>query len=159
MQVHLTNSLGLKKDFRYELARDPFLSPFLINLTVFNSIVASERALGAQTLQIKGKISIRGEESIEINNRFSSDSNAPAFASLAVAVPVSFLLSSGYKNLDLENIDLDISAQEDDRQAVLDSIRFDQSELRAGDSVDLDSDGAALTGFGFSRWSMLDDAG
>jgi len=137
IQVHMTTSRDVKKELKFEVARDRFLTPFLINLTVYNSIVSSERALGVQTLQVKGKISIKGEQPVEIENRFSSDSNAPIFASLSIAVPVNFLLASGYKNLDLENIDLNITAQEDDREAVLDSIRFDRTELRAGDAVDL----------------------
>ncbi len=137
LQVHLNTSRGIKKDLRFEVARDTFLTPLLINLTVYNSIVSTERAMGVQTLLVKGKIKIQGEQPVEIENRFSADSNAPIFASMSIAMPVSFLLSSGYKNLNLENIDLDVSAQEDDRQAVLDSIRFDRTELRAGDAVEL----------------------
>ncbi len=137
LQVHLNTSRGIKKTLKFELARDSFLTPFLVNLTLYNSIVSTERALGVETLMVKGKINIKGEEPVEIENRFSSDNNAPAFASMSIAVPVNFLLSSGYKNLDLENIDIDVTAQEDDRQAMLDSIRFDRSELRAGDAVEL----------------------
>ncbi len=137
LRVHMSTSRGVRRDLNYEVASDSFLTPFLINLTVFNTIVSTERALGAQTIQIKGKINIKGEQPVEIENRFSSDNNAPAFASLSIAVPVNFLLASGYKNLDLENINLEISALEDDRQAVLDSIRFDRTELHAGDAVEL----------------------
>ena len=137
LRVHLNTSRGIKKVLNFEVARDSFLTPFLVNLTVYNSIVSTERALGVQTLLVKGKISIKGEEPVEIENRFSSDNNAPIFASMSIAVPVNFLLSSGYKSLVLENIDIDITAQEDDRQALLDSIRFDRSELRAGDAVEL----------------------
>lgn len=137
LHVHLSTSRGIKKDLSFEVARDNFLTPLLINLTVFNSIVSTERAMGVQTLQVKGKISIKGEQAVEIENRFSDDSNAPLFASMSIAIPVNFLLSSGYKNLNLENIDLNISAQEDDRQAMLDSIRFDRTELRPGDAVEL----------------------
>ncbi|HYK87254.1 MAG TPA: hypothetical protein VE398_00685, partial [Acidobacteriota bacterium] len=137
LHVHLGTSRGIKKDLRFEVARDSFLTPFLINLTVYSSIVSTERAMGVQTLQVKGKIHIKDEQAVEIENRFSSDSNAPIFASMSIAVPVNFLLSSGYKNLNLENIDLDITSQEDDRQALLDSIRFDRTELSAGDAVEL----------------------
>ncbi len=137
LQVHINTSRGVKRDLKYEVARDRFLTPFLINLTVFNSITSFERAMGAQTLQVKGKISIKGEQPVEVENRFSSESGATSFSALSIAVPVSFLLSSGYKNLDIENIDIDVTAQEDDRSAVLDSIRFDRSELRAGDAVEL----------------------
>ncbi len=138
IKVQMTTSRGIKRELNFEVARNRFLTPFLINLTVFNSIVASERSLGVSTLQVKGKINIKDEQPVVIENRYSSDSNTPASASLAVALPVNFLLASGYKNLDLEDIDLDISANEDDRAAVLQSIRIDRSEATAGDTVRLD---------------------
>jgi hypothetical protein len=138
MRVQMTTSRGGKKTLNYEVARDRFLTPFLINFTVFNSIISSERSLGVSTLQVKGKINIKGEDPVEIENRFSSDSNSPVFASLSIALPMNFLMSSGYKNLEFENINLDITAVEDDRAAVLDSVRFDRSELRAGEAVNLD---------------------
>jgi len=138
MRVRMTTSRGIKKTLNYEVARDRFLTPFLINLTVFNSIVSSERALGVSTLDVKGKINIKGEEPVEIENRFSSDSNSPVFASLSIALPVNFLLASGYKNLEFENIELEITAVEDDRAALLDSVRFDRSEMKAGEAMNLD---------------------
>lgn len=138
IRVRMTTSRGVAKTLNYEVARDRFLTPFLINFTVFNSIVSSERSLGVSTLEVKGKINIKGENPVEIENRFSSDNNSPANASLSIAIPVNFLLSSGYRNLELENIDLEITAVEEDRAAVLDSVRFDRSELRAGESLNLD---------------------
>jgi hypothetical protein len=138
MHVQMTTSRGIRKTLNYEVARDRFLTPFLVNLTVFNSIVSSERSLGVSTLAVKGKIRIKGEEPVEIDNRFSSDSNSPVFASLSVALPVNFLLASGYEKLEFERIDLEIAAVEDDRAALLDSLRLDRSEVKAGDAVNLD---------------------
>ncbi len=138
MQVRLLTSRGITKELHYEVARDQFLTPFLVNFTIYSSIVSTERAMGMATLKVKGKISIKGEQPVEIENRFSSESNAPAFASLSIAIPINFLLAQGYKNLEFENIDLDISAQEDDRTATLDALRVDRTELKAGDAVGLD---------------------
>jgi hypothetical protein len=137
MTVKMTTSRGIKKELRYELARDQFLTPFLVNLTIFNSILSSERALGFSTLAVKGKLSIKGEKAVEIENRFSSDSNSPAYASLSIALPVNFLLAFGYKNLEFERMEVDITASEDDHAALLDSIRIDRDEVRAGDAVEL----------------------
>lgn len=138
LNVHLTTSRGAKKELRYELARDPFLTPLLVNLTIYNSIIASERAQGFSTLRIKGKINIKGEQDVVLENRFSSDGNAPSSASLSIAVPVNYLMAAGYKNLDLQNIDLEISSQESDLAAILDSIRFERTEVKAGESLDLE---------------------
>jgi hypothetical protein len=138
MQIHLTTSRGVTKEFRYELARDPLLTPLLVNLGVYNTIVSSERVQGSVTLKVKGKITIKGEQPVEVNNRFSSDSGVPSSASLSIAVPVNYLMSAGYKNLDLQNIDLNISAQEKDQSAALDSIRIERSEVKAGESVEVE---------------------
>jgi hypothetical protein len=138
LNIHLTTSRGDKKELRFQLARDPFLTPLLVNLTIYNSIIATERAEGYSTLGIKGKISIKGEQDLILDNRFSSDSNAPSSASLSIAVPVNYLMAAGYKNLDLQNIDLEISSQEKDQAAVLDSMRSGRTEVRAGELLDLE---------------------
>ncbi len=138
LNVHLSTSRGAKKEFRYELARDPYLTPLLVNLTVYNTIIASERVRGLATLRIKGRINIKGEEEVVVENRFSSDGNASSSAALSIAEPVNYLMAGGYKNLDLQNIDLEISSQESDQTASLDSIRFDRTEVKAGESLNLE---------------------
>jgi hypothetical protein len=47
-------------------------------------------------------------------------------------------MAGGYQNLDLQKIEVDISVQERDRAALLDSIRFERTEVRAGESIDLE---------------------
>ncbi len=138
LRVHLTTSRGGKKELKYELARDSFLTPLLVNLTVYNTIISSERAQGSVTLNVKGKISIKDEQAVEVENRFSSDSDAPSSASLSIAVPINYLMAAGYKNLDLQSIDLDISAQEKDQAAVLDSIMLGRTEVKAGEALNLE---------------------
>ena len=104
LSVDITTSRGIKKSLKFEVARDRFLAPLLVNLTVYNSIIASERAMGMQTLYVKGTIDIKGEEPVKIENRFSSESNAPTIASLSIALPLNFLMASGFKDLDVEKI-------------------------------------------------------
>jgi hypothetical protein len=137
LHIDLTTSRGVRKNLNYEITSDRFLTPYMVNLTIFDSIVASERALGVSTLGVKGKIKIRGQEAVELENRFSTDSNSPAFAALSVALPVNFLLAYGFRNLDVEDINLEIKAVEEDRAAILSAVRIDRSELRAGEVLGL----------------------
>ena len=138
LSIRLTTSRGATKQYLYELARDPFLTPLLVNLTVYNTIVTSERAQGAVTLRIKGIINVKGEQDIILDNRFSSDSGAPTSASLSIAVPVNYLMTAGYRDLDLEKIDLEITAEENDRSAILDSIRLTRNRVKAGEKLQLE---------------------
>jgi len=138
LNVRLTTSRGAQKEFKYEMARDPFLTPLLVNLSIYNTIIASERAQGSSTLRIRGKINVKGEQPVLLDNRFSSDSNPANAASLSIAVPVNYLMAAGYKNLDLQNIEIEVSSQESDQTALLDSIRFGRTEVKAGESLDLE---------------------
>jgi hypothetical protein len=138
LKILLTTSRGVQKEYKYELARDSFLTPLLVNVTVYNTIISSERAQGPVTLNVTGTIGIRNERPVEINSRFSSDSSAPSSASLSVAVPLNYIMAAGYKNFDLDKIDLEISSQESDRSAILDSIRVGKNEVRAGEILDLE---------------------
>jgi hypothetical protein len=117
---------------------DSLLTPLLVNLTLYNTIVASERAQGAITLNIKGKIDIKNEDAVEVTNSFSSDEDAAQTASLSIAVPVNYLMSAGYKNLDIEKINLEITAFEKDQTAALESIRVNRTDVKAGETVDLE---------------------
>jgi hypothetical protein len=137
IHLKLSTSRGTKKDLNFEVARDRLLTPLLVNLTIFNAITSYENSLGVSTIRVKGKIDIKGEKAVDVESRFTSDSNSPAYAALSIALPVNFLLQSGYQNLDLQNVDLEIQAQADDRSALLDSVRFDRTEVAAGGVVNL----------------------
>jgi hypothetical protein len=139
MHLKMKTSRKVEKDLNFEIALDRFLSPLLSNLTIYNSILASERNLGYSTIQVKGQINIKGEKPVKIDDRYSSDSNSPVFAALSVAMPLNFLLAFGYQNLELETIDLEITTIEDDRSAILETIRLDRTELKAGESVKLET--------------------
>ncbi|HTY64046.1 MAG TPA: SpoIVB peptidase S55 domain-containing protein [Acidobacteriota bacterium] len=138
LRITLTTSRGTKKEFKFEVVSDPYLTPLLVNATVYNTLVTLERAQGTITLKVQGKIRIKNEQTVEIENGFSSDNDAPNAAALSVAVPVNYLMSPGYGNLEMQEINLDVSAREEDQAALLDSIRLPRTEVKAGESLELE---------------------
>ncbi len=138
MRIRLITSRGVRKNLNFEIAHDRVLTPLLINLSVFNTIVATERGMGVSTVSVTGRVNIKGRQPVEIQNRFASDSSSPAYAALSVAIPVNFLLTSGYDSIELQDIDLEIAAVEDDMAATLTSLRIDRPELSAGDTLKID---------------------
>ena len=138
MKVNLRTSRGEYREFEYELVRDRLLTPLLVNLAVYNTIAVSERGQGVLTLGIQGNIRINNEEPVEMHNRFSSDSGVADAISLSAAVPLSYLMTFGYKDLDIEAVDIEITAQESDQSALLDSIRLNRTEAKAGDDLEIE---------------------
>ena len=136
VKVNLHTSRDRTETFNYEVANDSFLTPLLLNITLFNTITSSERALGESTISVKGEIRVKGEETIKIDRRFSSN-NAPILASGSIAAPVSSLLTSGFDNVQLEGITLDISSSETRYAGTLERITLDRTEVRRGENIEV----------------------
>jgi hypothetical protein len=137
VSIALVNQRSRRRLFSYEVVNDPFLTPLLLNLTIYNTILSTERGLGYSTLQVRGRITLDGQPDINIENSFSSNSNSPVFASLAVAVPVNFLLASGYANLRFKEIAMEITSFEDTRDVLLERVWCDRAEAQAGQEIHL----------------------
>ena len=137
LTINLKSSRNRLESYKYEMVNDRFLTPLLVNFTIFNTITTNERALGESTLQVQGKINVKGQPEVKIENMFSGDNNSQAFASLAVVLPLSYLMGSGFEKVDVESITVDIKSLEEKRTAVLDRVWANRSEIRAGETLTL----------------------
>lgn len=136
VKVNLHTSRDKTETYSYELANDSFLTPLLLNITLFNTITSSERALGDSTISVKGEIKVKGQEPIQIDRRFSAN-NSPIMAAGSIAAPVSSLLASGFDDVQLDGITLDISATETKYAGTLERITLDRTEVRRGEKVEV----------------------
>lgn len=136
VKINLHTSRDRSQAFNYEVVNDRFLTPLLLNLTIYNTIIASERSLGDSTISISGKINVDGQAPIEIDRRFSAG-NAAQMASGSVVVPVATLMSSGFKDIGIGGVTLDISSSDMKNTATLERIAVDRSEVRNGQSFEV----------------------
>jgi hypothetical protein len=136
VKVNLHTSRDRTETYSYEIANDTFLTPLLLNITVFNTITSSERALGDSTLSLKGEIKVKGQETIQIDRRFSAN-NSAIMAAGSIAAPVSSLLASGFDDVQLDAITLDISSTDTKYAASLERVALDRTEVRRGDKIEV----------------------
>ncbi|HEV2862910.1 MAG TPA: hypothetical protein VGX48_17975 [Pyrinomonadaceae bacterium] len=136
VEIKLHTSREQVETYRYEVANDEFLTPLLLNMTIYSTLTSSERSLGDSTVSVRGRIELKGQEPIVIERRFSMQS-AGIMAAGSVAAPVAALLGSGFEGVDLSNITLDIAASDVRRAAALDRITLDRNEVRRGESVEV----------------------
>lgn len=136
VKVNLHTSRDRTETYSYEVVSDTFLTPLLLNITVFNTITSSERVLGESTISIKGEIKVKGQETIQIDRRFSAN-NAHVAAAGSIAAPVSSLLTSGFEDVQLDGITLDISSSENKYAGTLERITLDRTEVRRGEKVEV----------------------
>ena len=136
VKINLHTSRGRTEQFSYEVVNDEFLTPLLVNLTIFNSIAARERSLGESTISIRGQINLKGHDPIAIERRFSNG-NAPMLAAGSVATPISALLGSGFDGVDINAIDLDVTSSDTRNTATLERISLDRTEISRGARVEI----------------------
>ncbi len=135
--IRLRSSRNEQKTFQFETVNDRFLTPLLVNFTVFSALTASERTLGESTLELQGTISLKGQKEVRIDNFVSGDANSSVIASLSVANPVNFLLQSGLKDVQIDSINLDVTSWDEKRMASLQRIWTDERQVEPGQHIEV----------------------
>jgi hypothetical protein len=136
VKINLHTSRDRTETYAYEIANDSFLTPLLLNITVFNTITSSERSLGDSTITIKGAINIKGQAPVEVDHRFSSG-NSPILAAGSVAGPISSLLASGFDDVQIQGVTLDISSTDTKYAGTLERIALSKTEAHRGEKIEI----------------------
>ena len=138
VKLNLHTSRGQDEQFNFEVVSDEYLTPLLLNLTVFNSIAARERSVGEATISINGAISVDGQAPVAVQRRFSAI-NAALMAAGSIAAPTQTLLSSGFDNVNIKSISIDVTSTEDKNAATLERISLDRTEVARGEKLEIEA--------------------
>ncbi len=136
VQINMETSRGQTHTLNFEVAKDDFLTPLLLNITIYNSLVANERTIGEATIEITGEIQVKNQPSLKIENRFGGG-QAAQFAALSVALPVNTLLKSNFDDLEISKITLNAVSNDGNKAAVLERIAVDKNRVRAGETFEV----------------------
>ena len=135
VHMELASTLHRKREYNFEVVHDPFLSPLLVNQALMVAITATERQLGASTLELQGRIRLGGDQSVEFEDIVSGEVSSHVAAAAAVSVPLRVLLSSGYSDLTVEGVDVSIVSTAEKRLANLEQVWSSKSEVRPGEEI------------------------
>lgn len=136
VRINMRTSRDKTETYNYEVANDAFLTPLLLNLTIFNTINATERSIGDSTISIQGRVNVAGQQPISIERRFSAMS-AGAMAAGSIAAPVATLLTSGFENVNIDGITLDITSTDTKYAATLERLTLDRTEAMRGETIEI----------------------
>lgn len=135
VELNVQTSRNRPQTYRYEVINDSFLTPLLLNITVYNAITATERGLGESTINVSGQIAVKDAPMINIERRISA-SNAPIMAAGSVAVPTAALLSSGFDGAEIKNIKINVTSVDGKKAAILERLAINSAEVKAGESFE-----------------------
>ena len=136
VRIDLVTSRNQKQTLNFEVARDDSLTPLLVNIGIFNSLVSNERGMGDSTVEISGTIALKDQNPIEISNRFTGPA-AAQFAGLSVALPVNSILNSRFEDVEITGIKLNLASTDGSKTGNLERISLNKTEAKAGETVEI----------------------
>jgi SpoIVB peptidase S55 len=138
VSVSVSHNTKPMESYQMQMVDDPLLSPLLIQMAVFSTIDATERTVGASSIRVTGEIEFQNAPApVKLNNMFAGDNGSAMQVSLSAAIPVAYVLQSGFDGLRLKKIALHLEASDRKKQVTIDAISVSRHELRAGEKVTL----------------------
>jgi len=150
VKINLETSRGQTETLNFEIAKDDFLTPILLNMTIYNAVVANERGLGDSMIELKGEIKIKNQQSVKLERRFAGAS-AVQVAAASVSIPVNALLDSRFENVEISEVNLNLTSVDGSRTAILERIALDKTQVRAGETFEVQAFVRTDTGRIFSQ--------
>lgn len=124
--------------YHMQLVNDRILSPFILQMAIFNSIDATERTLGTGSFALHGEIRFeQGVPPLKLDNTYAGDFGVAQQASLGVASPLSYLMTSGFDSLKVKDVNLIIDVSEKKKVLQVDQVAVSKKETHPGDTIEL----------------------
>jgi len=137
VHVHLDTTLNRKADYNFEMIQEPFLSPLLLNLAVTSALSVTERTIGTSTLNVNAKIRLANGQSVDLEDVLSGEVGTANMVGATVATPLAMLMSSGFPDLKVQDIDFSIDSLDEKRSATIEQVWSTKSEVRPGDHLEV----------------------
>jgi hypothetical protein len=130
---------GRKLDsYQMKMMADGLLSPLLVQMAIFSSIDATERTVGAASFRIRGQIEFEGGAApVRLDNMFAADNGSAMQASISTAVPLAYVLQSGFDTLKLKKVDVAIESYDAKKQLQIDRVVASKRTARPGETIEL----------------------
>ncbi len=129
---------GRRSSYHMEMVDDRFLSPYLLQMSVFSAIDATERMTGSGSFQVKGRIEFRGGDApVKLDNMYSGETNSAAQVALSAAIPLAYVLQGGFDALHVKQVALEIESFDAKKQLQIDSVFAGRREARPGEPIRL----------------------
>jgi hypothetical protein len=136
MTVSLRRDGGPTRRFVFSIADNPLLTPLLAYTALANIFTQHEHDFGPATFAVRGRSTITGHGSVDVDDVFAGDQPGIAAAS-AVAMPIGALMTNDKEPIRIESLHLEIDSTERLRVATIQRVWLDTTDIQRGKTVPL----------------------
>ena len=137
VSISVASPNGRRSRYHMEMVDDRFLSPFLLQMSVFSAIDATERTVGSSSFLVKGQIGFQDGAPVKLDNMFAGDANSAMQVALSAAIPLAYVLQGGFDKLHVKDVALEIESFDRKKQLQIDSVFAGRHEAHPGDPIEL----------------------
>ena len=111
VEVRLRSPHASERTFRFRMVEDELFTPLLGYVALLSVFQGHERAVGAATLRIEGRLALAGGAEVRVRDVVASDQAAPQ-AAAALAGPLALLVGNDFEKVAIEKIDVSVDTAE-----------------------------------------------
>ena len=126
----------LQRTFNFEIIEDSIFTPLLTFTTALNTFTTWARSVGPSTFEVSAIAQIKDHGEIRFDDIYSGEA-AAVLAASAISNPLVSLFQSALGSIEIERINVSVSASEESRTATLERAWIDTTRLRAGSEAQL----------------------
>ncbi|HXY42161.1 MAG TPA: SpoIVB peptidase S55 domain-containing protein [Vicinamibacteria bacterium] len=118
VEVKLRSPRSEERVFHYRMVEDELFTPLLTYVSLLSVIQGYERAFGAATLRVDGKVALSGGREVRIQDVLA-DEQPGNHAAAALASPLALLVGNDFQKVDIDRLDITVDADETVRTAAI----------------------------------------
>jgi len=138
LDISVTGDSKRIENYHMQMVNDRFLSPYLMQMALFSTIDATQRATGVSSIAVHGDIEFENrKEPVLLRNIYAGEGGTAMTAANATAVPLSYLMQTGFDQLKVKRISLQLDAFDTNKQLTIGQVYLSRREVKPGDTIEL----------------------
>lgn len=136
--IRVRQSNGRTASYSLELAREPQLVPFLLQIALFSAVSKSEPSLGPLTVRVRGGAEFDGGlPRLVLDDIYTGGGGVGQAAALSTAAPLAYLLGTRHPDLALKAIDLEVETRPSDEYTDIVRAWLSSTQARPGEPLEI----------------------
>ncbi len=138
LDISVTQDTKHVETYHMKMVNDRYLSPFLLQMATFSALDATERAAGVSTIAVHGAIEFENRrDPVRIENIYAADGGSAMQAAASTAVPLAYLMQSGFDRLKVRRVSLQLESFDVKKQLNIGQVYLSRKEAKPGDTIEL----------------------
>jgi hypothetical protein len=138
LDIEVTQDTKSVQIYHMKMVNDRYLSPVLFQMALFSAIDATERAQGVSSVVVHGAIEFENrKEQVQLRNIYAGDGGSAMQASNATAIPLSYLMQTGFDELKVKRISLQLESFDVKKELNIAQVYLSRKEAKPGDTIEL----------------------